>query len=111
MLSLISLEPPSIPINLDISWLVDHNPSIDWRLRSITFSIKAKSVKKPQTKNPFIIGAREFIRSSKDGTSFVIYETPTRGETTSTTSISKQYEDFQDVFQNKNVDMVPEHRS
>ena len=91
-------------------YLVECNTSIDWRLRKITFPIKAKPVRRPQFKKPLFIGARSFVRSSKEGTTFVIYATPTRGETISTASISEQYKDFQDVFQKKNADMLLEHR-
>ena len=104
------IRTPSNPVILGLSWLIDHNPSIDWRLRRITFPVKTKPVRRPQIKKPLFIGARAFIRSSKEGTPFVIYATPTRGETISTASIPEQYKDFQDVFQKKNADMLPEHR-
>jgi hypothetical protein len=104
------IRTPSSPVILGLSWLVDHNPSIDWRLRRITFPVKANPVRRPQIKKPLFIGARAFIRSSKEGAPFVIYATPTSRETTSTASIPGQYKDFQDIFQKKNADMLPEHR-
>jgi hypothetical protein len=39
-----------------------------------------------------------------------MYATPTSEEKTSTTSIPEQYKDFEDVFQKKNADILPEHR-
>ena len=85
---------PSDHVNLSISWSVNYNPSIDWRLWKITFLGKTKSIRRPQFKKPLFIGARAFVRSSKEITSFVIYATPTREETTSTASISEQYKDL-----------------
>ena len=61
-------------------------------------------------KKPLFIGARAFIRSSKEGASFVIYAAPTSGEKTSTLSILVQYKDFKDVFQKKNAKILPGHR-
>ena len=101
---------PSKHVIIGLSWLVDHNPSMDRRLRRIIFRIKAKLVRRPQIKKSLFIGARTFIRSFKEGTTFVIYATPTRGETIPTASIQEQYKDFQDVFQRKNADMLPEYR-
>ena len=88
------IRTQSNPVIFGLSWLIDHNPSIDWRLRRITFPVKTKPVRRPQIKKPLFIGARAFIRSSKKGPSFVIYATPTRGETISTGSILEQYKDF-----------------
>lgn len=56
------------------------------------------------------IGERTFVRSSKDGTSFIIYATPISGEKTLLTSIPKQYKDFEVVFQKKNADILSKHR-
>ena len=56
------------------------------------------------------IGVRAFVRSSKEGAPFVIFATPTSTEKPSTASIPKRYKDFEDVFQKKNADMLPEHR-
>ena len=79
-----------------MSFLIDHYES--------------KPIRRSRTKNPLFLGARAFVRSSKEDTPFVIYITPTSGEKTSTTSIPEQYKEFKDVFQKKNADMLPEHR-
>jgi hypothetical protein len=66
--------------------------------------------KKPPFIKPLFIGARAFIIVAKTGIPFVIYATPTSGETTTSTNIPVQYKEFQDVFEKKNVDILPKHR-
>ena len=61
-------------------------------------------------KKPLFIGVKAFIKSSKEGAPFVIYAAPTSGEKTSTSSIPDQYRNFEDVFQKKNANIIPEHR-
>ena len=95
------IRTPSNPIILGLSWLETHNPSIDWRLRKMTFPKKrSKDIpgRNSRIEKSLIIGARAFIRASKGGTPFVVYATPTSGEKTSTTSIPEQYKEFEDVF-------------
>ena len=107
------IRTPSNPVVFGLSWLEKHNPSIDWRLRKMTFPIdhsESKPIRRSRTKKPLFLGARAFVRSSKQGTPFIIYATPTSGEKTSTTSIPEQYKEFEDVFQKKSADMLPEHR-
>ena len=107
------VKTPSNPIIHGLSWLEKHNPSMDWRLRTMTFPTghsKNNRVRKPGTKKSLFIGARAFVKSSKEDTPFVIYATPIRGEKTLTSSIPEQYKGFQDVFQKKNADMLPKHR-
>ena len=70
----------------------------------------SKFVDRLRTKKSLLIKARAFVRTSKEGSSFVIYATPTSGETILSASIPEQYKDFQDVFQKKNADLLPEHR-
>lgn len=43
------------------------------------------------------IGARAFVRSSKEGAPFVIYAAPISTEKSSTASIPERYKDFEDV--------------
>lgn len=102
------IRTPSNPVILGLSWLEKFNPSIDWKLRRITF--QKNPVRKPRVKKPLFIGARAFVRSSRECAPFVIYAAPTSKEKTSTTSIPERYRDFEDVFQKKNADILPEHR-
>ena len=71
---------------------------------------ESKPSRRPRNKKLLFLGARAFLRSSKEDIPFVIYATPTSEEKTSTTGIPEQYKDFEDVFQKKNADMLPEHR-
>jgi hypothetical protein len=57
------------------------------------------------------IGAKAFIRATKTDNPFAIYATLTSGETITSTNILTQYKEFQDVFEKKNADILPEHRS
>ena len=58
------IKIPSNLIILGLSWLEKHNLSIDWRLRTMTFSIghsKNNHVRKSGTKKSLFIGARAFV--------------------------------------------------
>src|SRR4051794_29729116 len=95
------IRTSSSPIILGLSWLEKYNPSIDWKLQRMSFPIKhskSKPSRKPRIKKPLFIGARAYVRSSKEGILFVIYAAPTSGEKNSTTSIREQCKDFEDVF-------------
>lgn len=50
------------------------------------------------------------VRSAIECTPFVIYVTSTSGEKILTASIFEQYKDFEDMFQKKNADILPEHQ-
>ena len=43
-----NIRTPSSLVILGLSWLEDHNPSIDWRLRKITFPVKVTSFEDPR---------------------------------------------------------------
>jgi hypothetical protein len=68
------------------------------------------TTKKPPFIKPLFIGGRAFMRAAKTGTPFAIYTTPTSGETTTSTNILAQYKEFQDVFEKKNANILPEHQ-
>jgi hypothetical protein len=107
------IKTPSSPVILGLSWLEQHNPSIDWKLRRMTFPkqySKNQPYKRSKVGKPLFVGARTFIKSSKEGAPFVIFAAPTSAEKSSSASIPEQYKDFEDVFQKKNADMLPEHR-
>jgi len=67
----------------------------------------SKRVRKSRMKKTLFIGARVFVRVSKEGTSFVIYAAPTNKEKTSASNIPEQYKDFEEVFLKKNADIIP----
>jgi hypothetical protein len=93
------------PANLVVLEL--HNPGIDWSLRRI--SSKSKNKKKKYIQ-PLILGAKAFTRATKKNIAFVIYATPMDTSTEMCVQeILTQYQNFKDVFEKKNVDILPEH--
>ena len=50
------------------------------------------------------------MRAAKTGSIFVAYANPSSESTRITTVIPEQYWEFQDVFEKKNADILPEHR-
>jgi hypothetical protein len=50
------------------------------------------------------------MRAAKHSNPFAIYATPARDEATIVTNIPDQYKEFQNVFEKKNADILPEHR-
>lgn len=107
------IKTPSHPIILCLSWLEQHNLSVEWRLKGMTFSkrhSKNQPSRLPKIDKPLFFGARAFVRSSKEDAPFIIYAAPTSGEKSLMAGIPKLYKDFEDVIQNKNANMLPEHR-
>jgi hypothetical protein len=106
------IDSPSHPIVFGISWLEKYNPDIDWFSRTISFSRKPQQpgeCQKTSGKKPLLVGAKAFMKVAKENTPFIIYATPIQEETSSTT-IPERYKQFQDVFEKKNADVLPEHR-
>ena len=103
------IKSPTSPIILGLPWFELHNPNIDWRTRRI--SSRSRQPKKKTTLRPLFVGAKAFMRTTKQSTPFVIY-TALVGEPTNqpTSLLPTQYEDFKDVFEKKNADILPQHR-
>ena len=57
-----------------------------------------------------MVGAGTFMRAVKKGTMFVIYATPVAEPIHRTNGLPMQYEEYQDVFEKKNADMLSQHR-
>ena len=121
------IKIPWCPVILGLSWLDRYNSLIDWKLRKVTFptnSLKVESAKTMSRNKSLFIGARVFMKEAKQNTPLVIFTTPTqkdaaptrkdatptREDATPTLVIPKQYEEFKDVFEKKNADMLPKHR-
>jgi hypothetical protein len=70
---------------------------------------KEVKVRKNQSKfgikgiRPLIVGARAFLRATKEGTSFAIYATPIKEDCKSSVKLPTQYEDFIDIFEKKKL--------
>ena len=99
---------PTNPVVLGLPWFELHNPEIDWRSRKVS--------SRPSTQNqkqlkPLFLGARAFMRAAQKNTTFAIYATPiSTSEENSVQDVPLQYQDFKDVFEKKNADMLPKHR-
>jgi len=109
---------PSSPIILGLSWLEKYNPKINWLDCNIIFLLEkflvTESLAKPKPisckklKKPLFIGVRAFMYVVKTSATFAIYTTPTTNAMT-TSKLPKQYKFFEDVFEKKNADMLPQH--
>jgi hypothetical protein len=53
------------------------------------------------------VGARVFIRAAKKGTMFVINATPITKLIKALEALPTRYKEYQDVFEKKNVDLLP----
>lgn len=121
------IKSPSSSVILGLSWLDRYNPDIDWNTRKLTFqsnsSTSPHSIDIPdqavlgrhrtrvsKTPVPLMVGARTFMKAAKQGTMFAIYAIPVAESIHRTNSLPIQYEEYQDVFEKKNADMLPQHR-
>jgi hypothetical protein len=55
------------------------------------------------------MGTRAFMRAVKKGTMFDIYTMPTTEVVKGHEALPTRYKEYQDVFEKKNVDMLPQH--
>lgn len=66
---------------------------------------------KSSIEKPILIGAKAFIYEAKEGSVFAIYVAPISEKAKTSSGIPSQYQDYQDIFEKKNADILPEHRS
>ncbi|MGL5494987.1 MAG: retropepsin-like aspartic protease, partial [Collinsella sp.] len=104
------IDSPSNPVILGLSWLEHFNPQIDWSSRSINFPAKVKAPERINLKKPLLVGARAFMKAAKEGSIFAIYATPISEPSHGTSRLPHQYAAYQDVFEKKNADVLPQHR-
>lgn len=111
------IRSPSNPVILGLSWLEKYNPRIDWISRKLDFPRSISNSSINQVKNhessivkPALIGAKAFIHAAKEGSTFAIYAAPISESVKTSSGIPSQYQDYQDVFEKKNADILPEHR-
>jgi hypothetical protein len=58
---------------------------------------------------PYVVKAKAFLRATKKRTMFVIYDTPITKSINGPQALPIRYKVYQDVFEKKNADMVPQH--
>jgi hypothetical protein len=63
-----------------------------------------------KTQVPLVVGARAFMRVAKKGTTFAIYATSIAESIKGPEALPTRYNEYQDVFEKKNVDLLPQHR-
>ncbi|MCO5574011.1 hypothetical protein L7F22_027789 [Adiantum nelumboides] len=103
------IQSPSGSIVSGLPWLELHNLDIDWRV----WRIEPQKVQKKKRRHnrPIYLGAKVFMRKAKKYPTFLIFAIPTD---TSKTKIMEafpcQYQDYRDVFEKKNADLLPKHR-
>jgi hypothetical protein len=56
------------------------------------------------------MGVKAFMHATKKGDAFLIYELPTANGRSQQHEIRFQYKAYRDVFERKNVDILPEHQ-
>lgn len=106
------------------------NLHIDWKSRSLTFPLSPSTTnvhhlqtilensskeplldsRKPKMQKPLFVGARAFMHAAKTGSMFFVYANPLSESTRTTIVAPEQYQEFQDIFNKKNADILPEHR-
>ena len=122
------ISSPCHPVILRLSWVQTHNPTIDWQTQTITFpqtmsplvpsppgsSLSDVSITKPPPPQVriFPLQAPAFLQEAQGEQIFAIYTTPvTSKDDSPQTTLPQKYADFQDVFNTKHADTLPEHHS
>ena len=57
-----------------------------------------------------MIGARALVKAAKQGATYMIYANSIIESNEKSSELPDQYKEYQDVFEKKNVDMLPQHR-
>ena len=92
------ITSPRHPVILGLSWLKEHNPIVDWRNHSITFSHTSSEV---QAVSHVAVTMKKIVHCASESSS------PMK---TTTDSLPSKYEYFGDVFEKNNVDRLLKHR-
>ena len=107
------ISSPRHPIILGLSWLMTHNPVVDWRRHSIDFTARVSEATVKDGRDLLETGHETSSNYSGMGVNHdgigqakihaIIGEV-------ATTSIPSKYREFSDVFEKRNADKLPEHR-
>ena len=57
-----------------------------------------------------MIGTRDFVNAAKQGATYTIYANSIIESNEKSSGLSNRYKEYQDVFEKKNADMLPQHR-
>ena len=98
------LRSPRFPVILGLPWLRSTNPQIDWKTLSMSFSPLSLS-------SDFSYEYVMAVVAKHDDTSYVQFVMSTSEEqNTDSPSLPSEYVLFRDVFEEKNADILPQHR-
>ena len=61
-------------------------------------------------KSILMIGARAFVKAAKQGATYMIYANSIIESNEKSSGLPYRYKEYQDVFEKKNADMLPQHR-
>ena len=114
---------------LGLSWLDRYNPDIDWKIRKVEFKLeKIESPNMQKLESPshlkskvyqsiitpktsiLMIGARAFVKAARQGATYMIYANSIIEFNEKSSGLLDRYKEYQDVFEKKNADMLPQHR-
>ena len=123
------IKSPSNPVNLGLSWLDRYNPDIDWKKQKVEFKLeKIESPNMQKLESPshlklkvyqsivtpkkliLMIGARAFVKAARQGATYMIYANSIIESNEKSSGLLDRYKEYQDVFEKKNADMLPQHR-
>ena len=125
------IKSPSNPFILGLFWLDKYNPIIDWKTWRLAFEPNITSIqeydygesssildhqqfkshhrKLSKIQVPLVVGAKAFMRPAKKRTMFAIYAMPIIESIKGPEALLTHYKKYQDVFEKKNIDMLPQH--
>jgi hypothetical protein len=102
------IQNPTNPVILGLPWFELHNPDIDWHSRRISSRPRKRTTNQPRH---LFLGAKAFIQTAKQNVAYAVYAVPMSiPKEEMIEDIPPQYQDFKDVFEKKNADLLPKHR-
>lgn len=123
------ISSPHHPLILGLSWFKYHNPDVDWRTGKITFrrnkdeKIQATttSVPAPITQTTpgnssasaariSFLSAEPFLKEARQNQAYMAFAVPKQENNPAQVSLPKKYVEFADVFDERNANLLPEHR-
>ena len=122
------IKSPSNPVILGLSWLDRYNPDINWKKRKVEFKLEKlespdmqkleypshlkpkvyQSIVTPK-KSILMIEARAFIKAAKQGATYMIYANSIMESNEKSSGLPDRSKEYQDVFEKKNADILPQH--
>jgi hypothetical protein len=97
---------PRFPVILGLPWLRSTNPQVDWKDLTMTFC-PLSLTSKPDLDYVMVV-----VAAADDTTSYAqfVLSASEVADTTQAKKLPSEYVSFQDVFEEKNADILPEHR-